>query len=163
EIDPALLSVVCSELNQKRRLVVPPLDCITPALLEGADREILAGFYERGMAGLDSRVRMFVEDELITERGYRDSHALDDALTLPGIASEALDALIRRRLLRVDERQRVRQLELTHDVLAQVVKESRDRRRAREAEEAARIREQEARKQQRRNRRNAAIVLAGAV
>jgi WD40 repeat protein len=163
EIDPALLSVVCSELNHKRQLARPPLDRITPALLEGADREILSGFYERGMAGLDPRVRAFVEDELITDRGFRDSHALEDAKALPGITAESLDALIRRRLLRVDERQSVRRLELTHDVLARVVRESRDSRRAREAEEAAKARERAALEQQRRNRRNAALVLAGAL
>jgi WD40 repeat protein len=163
EIDPALLSVVASELNHKRYQAPPPLERITPALLAGADREILAGFYERCMAGLDPRVRAFVEDELITDRGYRDSHALEDALAMPGLTSEALDALVRRRLLRVDERQSVRRLELTHDVLTRVVKESRDSRRTREAEEAAEARERAALAQQRRNRRNAALVLAGAL
>jgi hypothetical protein len=161
EIDPALLSVVCSELNHKRQQATPPLDRITPALLEGADREILSGFYERGMAGLDPRVRAFVEDELITDRGYRDSHDLEDALALPGVTSEALDALIRRRLLRLDDRQSMRRIELTHDVLARVVKESRDSRRAREAEEAAKKRERATLEQQRRNRRNGALVGAG--
>ena len=160
EIDPALLSVVCSELNHKRQQAEPPLERITPELLEGADREILSGFYERGMADLDPGVRAFVEDELITDQGYRDSYPLEDALA-HGIPSEAIDALIRRRLLRVDERQSVRRLELTHDVLARVVKESRDSRRAREAEEAARAAERVALEQQQRNRRNAALVLAG--
>jgi WD40 repeat protein len=162
EIDPALLSVVCSELNHKRQQAKPLLERITPALLEGADREILSGFYERGMAGLDPRVRAFVEDELITDRGYRDSHDMEDALALPGITAEALAALIRRRLLRVDERLSMRRLELTHDVLARVVKESRDSRRTREAEEAAKARERAALEQQRRNRRNGALVGAGA-
>src|SRR6185295_2685590 len=55
EIDPALLSVVCSELNHKRQQADPPLERITAKLLEGADREILAGFYERSVAGLDPR------------------------------------------------------------------------------------------------------------
>ena len=163
EIDPALLSVVCTELNHKRRDAMPPLDRITPALLEGADREILSGFYERSMAGLDPRVRALVEDELITDRGYRDSHALEDALAIPGVSRDALDALIARRLLRVDERQSVRRLELTHDVLTGVVKDSRDNRRAREAEAAARARELVALDQQRRNRRNAVLVLASAL
>jgi len=163
EIDPALLSVVCSELNQKRQQATPPLERITPTLLEGADREILSGFYERSMAGLDPRLRAFVEDRLITGHGYRDSHALEDALALPGVTSEALAALTRRRLVRVDDRQSVRRLELTHDVLTRVVRESRDRRRAREAEAAAKVREREALEQQRRNRRNAALVLAGAL
>lgn len=156
EIDPALLSVVCTELNHKRQQVAPPLDHITPELLEGADREILSGFYERAMAGLDPHVRAFVEDELITDRGFRDSHALEDALALPGVTAGAIDALTRNRLLRVDERQSVRRLELTHDVLTRVVKESRDSRRAREAEEAALA-------QQRRNRRNASLIAVGAL
>ncbi len=163
EIDPALLSVVASELNHKRQQARPPLERITPELLLGADREILAGFYERSMADLDPRVRAFVEDELITARGYRDSHALEDALALPGVSAEALDALVHRRLLRVDERQSVRRIELTHDVLTRVVQESRDSRRAREAEEAVRVRERAALAQQRKNRRNAALVLAGAL
>ena len=163
EIDPALLSVVCSELNQKRQQATPPLERITPALLAGADREILSGFYERSMADLDPRLQAFVEDRLITGRGYRDSHALEDALALPGVTSEALDALVRRRLVRVDDRQSVRRLELTHDVLTRVVKESRDGRRSREAEAAAKAREREALEQQSRNRRNAALVLAGAL
>ena len=167
EIDPALLSVVCSELNHKRQQVTPPLDCITPASLEGADREILSGFYERGMAGLDPRVRAFVEDELITERGYRDSHALEDAQGLPGVTLSAIDSLIRRRLLRVDDRQSVPRIELTHDVLARVVRESRDTRRVREAEavreadETAKARERAALEQERR-KRNATLVWAGA-
>jgi WD40 repeat protein len=154
EIDPALLSVVCSELNHKRQEEIPPLERITFALLNGADREILSGFYERGMADLDPRMRAFVEDELITDRGYRDNYALEDALDLPGVTSKALDTLVRRRLLGVDERQSVRRLELTHDVLTSVVKDSRDSRRAREAVSAAH-------EQQRRYRRNAAIVGAG--
>ena len=161
EIDPALLSVVCSELNHKRLAATPPLATITPALLAGADREILAGFYERSMAGLDGAVRAFVEDELITDRGFRDSHDWDDALALPGLSRDALGALVARRLLRVDERQGRRRLELTHDVLTRVVMQSRDGRRAREAEAAAEARERAALAQQRANRRKSLLLWAG--
>ncbi len=169
EIDPALLSVVCTELNHKRQQASPPLDCITSDLLEGADREILSGFYERGTAGLDPRVRAFVEDELITERGYRDSRALEDAVARPGITSEALDTLIRRRLLRVDERQSVRRLELTHDVLTRVVKESRDQRRTEAEREVERQQEAEYRAKLLRSRQRSwavatvAILLLGVI
>jgi WD40 repeat protein len=161
EIDPALLCVVCSELNHKRQQAGAPQ--ITRALLAGADREILNAFYERGMAGLDARVRAFVEDELITARGYRDSHDLGDALGLPGMDQTAVDALVARRLLRVDERQGQKRLELTHDVLTRVVKDSRDKRRAREAEAVAQAREQAARAQQRKNRRNALLIFLGLI
>lgn len=136
EIDPALLSVVCRELNSKRREEDPPLEQINTELMAGADREILKGFYERGMEGLDPGVRTFVEEELITQQGYRDSHDWEDALMLPGVTTEAMDVLIARRLLRGEERQGRRRLELTHDVLAKVVQDSRDSRRAREAEAA---------------------------
>jgi GH24 family phage-related lysozyme (muramidase) len=136
EIDPALLSVVCRELNNKRRESIPPLPRITAELMAGADREILKGFYERGMEGLNPGVRRFVEEELITQQGYRDSHDWEDALLLPGVTQLGLEQLITRRLLRGDERQGRRRLELTHDVLAKVVKDSRDNRRDREAEAA---------------------------
>ncbi len=133
EIDPALLSVVCSELNIKRREEQQAQ--ITKQLLSGADREILSGFYERSMAGLDARVRAFVEDELINKRGYRDSHDYEDAVALPGVGRDAIAMLIARRLLRIDERQGKAQtrLELTHDVLTRVVADSRDQRQEREA------------------------------
>jgi len=130
EIDPALLSVVCRELNSKRLAAQPPLQRVTADLMKGSDREILKGFYERGTEGLDPRVRKFVEDELITQQGFRDSRDWEDAQAKPGVTSEALELLIRGRLLRGDERQGRRRLELTHDVLAKVVMESRDQRRA---------------------------------
>jgi hypothetical protein len=137
EVDPAVLSVVCSELNIRRRAA--GLDRISVALLKGSDREILSGFYERGMAGVNARVRTYVEECLVTRRGFRDSRAMDEVLAIPGITQEAIDLLIANRLLRLDTRTpNVPRLELTHDVLARVVTESRDRRRIKEAESAVR-------------------------
>jgi len=132
EVDPALLSVICSELNLRR--IAAGSDHIGAELLAGAEREILVDFYDRSLKDLDPRVRMFVEDELITEAGHRDSHALDDALTLPGVTLAAVEQLVSGRLLAVDDRFGVRRLELAHDVLTRVVMDSRDARQAREAE-----------------------------
>jgi WD40 repeat protein len=160
EIDPALLSVICSELNIRRQMSRLPR--ITPELTVGAQYQILSDFYERSLSGLDPRVRVFVENELLTDGGYRDSYALDDALGLDGITRQQLDALVASRLLRVDERSGVRRLELTHDVLTQVVKESRDTRMAREAEAAALARERQAARRQRRNWIVSLLLLVGA-
>ena len=141
EVDPALLSVICRELNLRR--LAAGSETIAAALLAGAEREILVDFYARAMQGLDPAVRRFVEDELITAGGFRDSFAYDDAMRRPGISATALDSLVAGRLLRLDERFGVRQLELTHDVLTRVVMDSRDQRREREArEQAEREREQ---------------------
>jgi hypothetical protein len=162
EIDPALLSVVCRELNSKRLAAQPPLQRITADLMRGADRKILKGFYERGMEGLDPRVGIYVEEELITQQGYRDSRDWEDAQAKPGVTSDALEQLIRRRLLRADERQGRRRLELTHDVLAKVVMESRDQRRADarakqqedELRKAAEERQREEARRKKKERRN---------
>jgi WD40 repeat protein len=131
EIDPSLLSVVCSELNRKR--IERGLTFIDSELLEGADREILASFYRRSMEGCPDALRTFVEEELITSRGDRDSRDYLEALARGDFMRDGIELLVRRRLLRIDERRGVRRLELAHDVLTSVVRESRDIRRAREA------------------------------
>jgi len=151
EVDPALLSVICSELNQRR--LASGAATIEHDLLAGAEREILVDFYERSLQGLDPGVRHFVEDELITAGGYRDSCAYDDALARPGVTHQALERLVAGRLLGVDERFGVRRLELTHDVMTRVVMDSRDKRREREAREQAQREAKEAERRLRRSRR----------
>ncbi len=161
EIDPALLSVICSELNLRRQTAGAPR--IAADLVVGAEREILVDFYERALHGLDPRVRIFIEDELITSAGFRDSHDLDEALRLPGVSREAIDRLVASRLLRMDDRFGVRRLELTHDVLTRVVKDSRDARQAREIELAALQRASAVAAVQRRNRRISTLIGVAAV
>jgi len=162
EVEPALLSVVCRELNNKR--IRARSARITADLLQGgAQQQIIQEFYEASLAGVDSRVREFVEDQLLTEAGYRDSYALDDALQLPGVTMQAIDTLIARRLLRLEERSGVRRVELTHDVLTKVAKESRDQRQSREAERVAREREETRRRRVRRVATIGGVAGAGAL
>lgn len=157
EIEPALLSVVCRELNNMRRQQGEPR--ITADLLAGHWTEILSDFYERSLADLAPEVRIFIENHLITESGYRDSVALETALREPGITREVIALLIDRRLLRKETRGEQQRIELTHDVLTGVIRDSRDTRRQREAQrtsEAARLaaeeRERKARHELRRSR-----------
>jgi hypothetical protein len=85
-------------------------------------------------------VRAFIEDELLTDSGYRESIAeerVKKGFVAAGAPAEAVATLIDRRLLRVEERLDVRRVELTHDVLCGVVRASRDVRQAREAKTAA--------------------------
>jgi integrase len=117
EVEPALLSVVCFELNKKRQAVGLPR--ITADLLEGNSREILRDFYERGIADLPASVREFVEDELVTRAGHRNRVAMDNALDVPGVTPDVLEQLVARRLIRVDLSNRGSWLELTHDRLTE--------------------------------------------
>ena len=73
----------------------------------------------------------FVEDDLITEKGFRNSYAREDAV--PSILTDdELGRLIGSRLLRLVEYHGAQRIELTHDVLTGVVREHRDRRRGEE-------------------------------
>lgn len=129
-VDPALLSLFCRELNILRKARPGAQRSITPDLLEGSQEEILAAYYQRCFEGLNPALRQFVEKELITDTDppYRDFAALQVALSQPGVTQQGIDALIRQRLIRLEERGGTPRIELTHDVLTKVVKESRDRR-----------------------------------
>ncbi|HJP97703.1 MAG TPA: hypothetical protein VJ862_03980, partial [Rhodanobacteraceae bacterium] len=138
EIEPSLLSLVCRELNTARK--AQGRKEISADLLAGSRDTILSEFYERALADQPVGVRRVVEDELLTESGYRESLAEErvlKALADAGAAPDALANLVNRRLLRIEERLDMRRVELTHDVLCSVVLASRNQRHAREAREAA--------------------------
>jgi tetratricopeptide (TPR) repeat protein len=138
EVEPALLSLVCRELNDAR--VAAGRNEISPDLLKGSQDSILGNFYERSLADQPASVRRVIEDQLLTASGFRENIAeerLLTALNAAGAAPQTLSVLVNRRLLRVEERLDLRRVELTHDVLCGVVKASRDQRQERETREAA--------------------------
>jgi WD40 repeat protein len=141
-VDPSLLSLFCRELNERRKRQLEDRETIGADLVAGSRNLILSEFFERSVADLDARVRAFVEDRMLTKGGHRNSVSQDDALAMDGINRYALDALVRRRLLRREERNGRPWLELTHDVLTGVVRRSRE---AREETQRLELLEREAR------------------
>ena len=138
EVEPALLSLVCRELNDAR--LAAGRNEISPDLLKGSQDGILGNFYERSLADQPASVRRVIEDQLLTASGFRENIAeerLLAAFKAAGAAPHALSVLVNRRLLRVEERLDLRRVELTHDVLCGVVKASRDQRQERETREAS--------------------------
>ncbi len=140
-VQPALLSLFCRELNNRR--LARGQSRITADLLADSRDEIIAAFYERAMSQVSEATRVFVEDHLLTRSGFRDNIALESALDEPGVTRDALDALVRQRLLRVEERLGIQRIELTHDVLVAPVRASRLRRQQREELARAKAREAE--------------------
>src|SRR5262245_2685626 len=147
-VEPALLSVFCRELNLTRIERNEPQ--ITGELLEGRQSEILSAFYERGLAGIAAPMRAFIEDDLITASGRRNSEPYEEALNKPGVTVEDINLLVNRRLLRIEDRAGMSWLELTHDRLTGVVRASRESRRQREAQSAAEAAQREAQEKERR-------------
>jgi hypothetical protein len=130
-VEPALLSVVCHELNRKRLAATPPAAKITSADFKASRENILNDFYERSLAGTPKQVRQFIEERLLTESGRRNTAPEDDAQRA-GVPLAVVDQLVDRRLLRRERRLGVAHLELTHDRLTTVVAISRDARRVRD-------------------------------
>jgi hypothetical protein len=165
EVEPALLSLICRELNDAR--VAQGRGEISLDLVTGSHASILSSFYERCLADQPTEVRRIIEDELLTESGFRENVAEEKLLRSfadAGAAPDTLAVLVNRRLLRIEERLDVRRVELTHDVLCNVVKTSRDVRKEREARDASerllaeqRERAQAARAELHRARRIAAV------
>ena len=138
EVEPSLLSLICRELNNAR--IAQSRSEISADLLAGSRDTILAEFYERAVGDQPPGVRKFIEDEMLTESGFRESLAEErvrKAFAAVGAPPDTLAKLVDRRLLRIEERLDVRRVELTHDVLCGVVKASRDLRLEREARDEA--------------------------
>jgi len=132
EIEPAYLSVMCDELF--RRMVALGLGSITSELVAKERGEIIEAMYERSFEGLAPRVRLFVEDRLLSASGFRLTIPLSEALA-EGLSLDDLETLVRRRLLCFEDRLGTRHVELSHDLLIGVVKKSRELRAARVARE----------------------------
>jgi len=132
-IEPALLNVVLRELNEKRKKRNPP-GPIDETLLTSNRDQILREFYDRCLDGLGPRVREFVEKELITGAGFRDSIDQERACEEYGLDKVTINTLMARRLIHIDDRGGTKRIELTHDLLTEVIRESRDQHKKQESE-----------------------------
>jgi tetratricopeptide (TPR) repeat protein len=126
EVDPALLSLFCRELNNLR--IDRRESTISLELVTRSKETVLRDFYLDCFQDLspppEPGVKAFVEDYLLTAKGYRDRLTLERAREIltheyHGRAEE-LGILVNRRLLQVEERGKTPQIELTHDVLAPI-------------------------------------------
>lgn len=139
EVEPSLLSLICRELNNTR--LSQGRAEISADLLAGSRDTILSEFYERALVDQPPGVRIFIEDEMLTDSGFRESVAEErvrKAFAAAGAAPGALALLVDRRLLRVEDRLDLRRVEITHDVLCSVIGASRGVRHEREALEESR-------------------------
>jgi WD40 repeat protein len=145
-VEPSLLSLFCRELNSRR--AARNLPEITQDLLASSSNRILQDFYEQCFEGLPQAAKDFIEDDLLTDSGFRENMALPSArkrLNARGVESPdaVIETLVMHRLLHIEEHQALQRIELTHDVLTDVVMKSRIERRKREQELEARRRDAE--------------------
>ena len=129
EIEPSLLSQVCSYIDKER--INEGGNKISSEFLNKYPKEkILRSIYDEVLAeankvvnnSLSKPLNEFVEDKLITDEGYRTKYGLNevDNNLLPGI-----EVLKQKYFLRDDGNS----IELSHDVLAPLIKDDREQRR----------------------------------
>jgi len=143
EVSPALLSLLCDELNEKR--IAHDQGHITADLVNENRDKILSVFFNRCFEGKPPSLRKFVEDQLVTGSGYRDHEEIAEALEKSGATQKDFDDLVDLRLLKYEEQGPVTWIELSHDLLVDSALASRKARKElerREAEERRRLEEQ---------------------
>lgn len=138
EIEPSLLSQVCSYIDKER--IIEGGNKISSEFLNKYPKEIiLRSIYDEVLTEANKAVNNnaskpvneFLEDKLITDEGYRTKYGLNemDNSLLPGI-----EVLKRKYFLRDDGNT----IELSHDVLTPLIKDDREKRRKEIALAAAR-------------------------
>jgi len=152
-IEPALLSLFCYQLNLRRGD-----RRIDQALIDKSGRDILDHFYRDTLAAEEVTgppdVALFIQDYLVQGDRFRGLFPKAEALKERFITQRQLDALTAQyRLLRVVEYAGTLRIELIHDCLVPVVCRARDERkhkeRQAELERKARQAESRAREKQR--------------
>ena len=135
EIEPSLLSQVCTYIDKER--ISEERDKISSDFLERYPREkILHSIYNEVLNESNTEilgknpdlskdqkpVNEFLEDKLITDEGYRTKYSLNE---IPGILIPGIEVLKRKYFVRDDGKS----IEITHDVLAPIIKDDREERR----------------------------------
>ena len=170
EVDPSLLSLFCRQLNGLRLKREEP--AISLDLVATNKESVLRDFYLDAFRDLaaprEGGVKAFVEDFLLTHKGYRDRLTVERANEIlvdryHGSPRD-LDTLVDRRLLHVEERGKTPQIELTHDVLAPIALRERTERvhneELRRAEERRLLETRRAEEDERKARDAAALAAA---
>jgi len=134
KVEPFLLSLICYSVNEKR--IESNLDTITTNLVSQFNvKDVIGSFYNDTVSKYGKVVERAIEDNLLTEGGFRKLQALEGWQKKYTISKEVIDGLVGSRILRRENRDKLEYVELIHDVLAPIIKENRELRIQKEKKE----------------------------
>lgn len=125
-VETSILSLFCSELYNYLSTNATSQN-ITRSLVDTYGENILELYYNRNMQMLPEKTYIYLEGQLLTHSGFRNSVAFED-LIVNGVSQEQLEQLEENRIIRIEDVYHVRRVEFTHDVLCKIAKEHRDKR-----------------------------------
>lgn len=137
KVEPFLLSLICDRINEKR--IEKGLEVITSDLVSEFNvSDVIKSFYNDTTSKYGQNVEHAIEDQLLTEGGFRKLQSLDEMQSKYKISNQVIDELVSARIIRKESRDGVAYVELIHDVLAPEIKKKRDKR-LEEEKELARL------------------------
>lgn len=125
-VDTSILSLFCTELYNYGKIGENG-GSITIPLVDLYGGNILEWFYDRNMQALPKKTYVYLENQLLTHSGFRNSVALEDLLE-NGVIKEQLDSLEENRIIRIEDVNHNLRVEFTHDVLCKIAKKRKDER-----------------------------------
>ena len=126
-VETSILSLFCTELYNYRH-TDKDVGSISKSLVDKYGENILELYYSRNMQLLPLKTQICLESQLLTRSGFRNSVALEDLIG-NDITQEQLELLEENRIIRIEEVNHVSRVEFTHDVLCQIAKAHREKRR----------------------------------
>lgn len=126
-VETSILSLFCTELYNYRHTDKDG-GIISKSLVDKYGENILELYYSRNMQLLPLKTQICLESQLLTRSGFRNSVALEDLIG-NDITQEQLELLEENRIIRIEEVNHVSRVEFTHDVLCQIAKAHREKRR----------------------------------
>jgi WD40 repeat protein len=162
KIEPFLLSLFCYQVNEKR-LEMRAGEISEELVKNVKAKDIIEGYYEENIDQFEtgSKIRIAIEEFLITDEGRRKLQDISSLKKEYDIRDKEIEALIDKRIIRMETRNDIDYIELIHDVLAPILKKSRDKRKEKERRLAEkRKREKELEEKNRKLRRNRNIIVS---
>ena len=117
EIDTCILSLFCSNLYETA--VHNKLDEISVKLIDVVGDDIIEVYYKSSIRAISKGAINYLEENLLTNSGYRNSLAYEDVV--PEYVSETeIEHLEKSRIIRKEIQHKTERIEFTHDVLCKV-------------------------------------------
>ena len=122
-VETSILSLFCSELF--KRMEEQSIDKITDSLVDSAGDNIIEDYYTNTMRLVPAFTARYIENNLLTKSGFRNTIALEDAIE-NGVDKNSIEVLQYKRLIKIEIVNGTERIEFTHDILCKVAKDKRD-------------------------------------
>ena len=125
-IEPFLLSLymfrVCEQMMKRNE------NTINEKLINEVGQDVVNDYYLESMGKVSTKAMKYLEKELLTQKGHRDSISLDRLLSSGKVSEKEIETLLSARILRKSTVNNVERIEFTHDILSKYAKLNKDNR-----------------------------------